>query len=768
MLTGLGASTPTIIIAGACDDRSADAILFEYRAHADGQADDDGWRSAGIEPTTTTNKHLTSIAGGVSYDVAVTYRRNKVLGPRRIVGAASAGAVAVEFDNIFGTNKPDDNATRNVPRGEWSPTIAYDQGDIVTYEGSSYIAGQDVPAGTFPTNSVYWDLLAEGGADGTAGIPGPAGATGRPSYLHVAYASSADGSQGFVTGISNPGRDFIGIYTDATSAGSSDYHAYFWSRLTGEDGTDGTNGTPGPIGPDGRQSYVHFAYADSADGSSNFTTGAPGSRAYIGVYSDYSEPDSSYPGDYAWSLIKGPQGIAGPPAANGQPSYVHIAYANSADGSQDFVAGAANPGRVYIGIYSDSSSYGSTYYGSYNWSRLTGQNGINGTNGTPGPVGANGQTTYVHFAYADSADGSQNFTSGDPGSRTYIGVYTDYTLPDSNSYGAYAWSRIKGADGSPGPVGSTGATGSAGSTGPAGQNGSAGASAFTLYNVNFCDGPGVNSVTKIYGNDGWNGKAATTQKYPACTVSGKMPPGGFIGLDNSPLDGGNTSYTTLDLAWHRSDDGGDYWTYWDGSQISFHRLNGYGDGTIYTVIWDGSTGYFLRNGNVEATYQLTYNPGPMCGTFCLLHQYGVIYDIAFSAGGPAGNAGTPGPPGVSPAPSYAPVSVYGEGTTSYSGPIPLPPNQTLNVEGYVFASVSSAQSANVTLQTQYRINGGGWNVLGSTNRQVSQDDGGVDLDVVNTIYNNSGVKWVVELRVQISRGGNSNTQYSAGFLLPGF
>ncbi len=113
VLTGAGASTPTIIVSGACDDRSADAIVIEYRVHADGQADDAGWRSAGIEATTVTVLHITSIAGGLSYDVSVTYRRNKLLGPRRIVGAVSAGAVALNFVNVTGPTKPDDNATNS-------------------------------------------------------------------------------------------------------------------------------------------------------------------------------------------------------------------------------------------------------------------------------------------------------------------------------------------------------------------------------------------------------------------------------------------------------------------------------------------------------------------------------------------------------------------------------------------------------------------------------------------------------------------------------
>src|SRR5699024_9742956 len=60
------------------------------------------------------------------------------------------------------------------------------------------------------TASKYnWSLIK--GADGANGVAGKAGADGRTPYFHVAYATSADGSQGFSTKVST-GKTYIGQY----------------------------------------------------------------------------------------------------------------------------------------------------------------------------------------------------------------------------------------------------------------------------------------------------------------------------------------------------------------------------------------------------------------------------------------------------------------------------------------------------------------------------------------------------------------------------
>ena len=46
------------------------------------------------------------------------------------------------------------------PLGEWSDTVDYQALDLVTYQGNSYIALKDVPAGTLPTDAEYWMINA--------------------------------------------------------------------------------------------------------------------------------------------------------------------------------------------------------------------------------------------------------------------------------------------------------------------------------------------------------------------------------------------------------------------------------------------------------------------------------------------------------------------------------------------------------------------------------------------------------------------------------
>jgi hypothetical protein len=58
--------------------------------------------------------------------------------------------------------------------------------------------------------------------------------------------------------------------------------------------------------------------------------------------------------------------------------------------------------------------------------------------------GINGTTQYIHYAYADSSDGSSNFSYDDPTGRTYMGVYVDNQPYDKNTkYSDYTWSLIK-------------------------------------------------------------------------------------------------------------------------------------------------------------------------------------------------------------------------------------------------------------------------------------------------------------------------------------
>lgn len=141
----------------------------------------------------------------------------------------------------------------------------------------------------------------------------------------------------------------------------------------------GTQGIPGKDGKDGKTQYTHLAYANSADGTKDFSV-SDGNREYIGMYVDFVEADSTDPTKYTWSLIKGAngaQGVPGTPGVNGKTPYLHIAYANSADGRTGFsVDDSVN--KLYIGQYTDYTPDDSTDPTKYSWTKIKGEPGTAG------------------------------------------------------------------------------------------------------------------------------------------------------------------------------------------------------------------------------------------------------------------------------------------------------------------------------------------------------------------------------------------------------
>lgn len=69
---------------------------------------------------------------------------------------------------------------------------------------------------------------------------------------------------------------------------------------------------------------------------------------------------------------------------------------------------------------------------------------VNVNDGQNGAKGADGKTPYIHFAYAESADGKQGFSTTQTGNKRYIGTYTDYTQADSTDPTKYKWVDMVG------------------------------------------------------------------------------------------------------------------------------------------------------------------------------------------------------------------------------------------------------------------------------------------------------------------------------------
>lgn len=143
------------------------------------------------------------------------------------------------------------------------------------------------------------------GPQGIQGIPGVKGTDGKTQYTHIAYADNTIGGGFSQTDTNKP---FIGMYQDFNAIDSQNPQDYRWSKWKGSDGRDGI---PGKAGADGRTPYVHFAYADSADGRDGFSLTQNGSKRYLGVCTNFNQADSTNPADYVWNDMVGSVSVGG-------------------------------------------------------------------------------------------------------------------------------------------------------------------------------------------------------------------------------------------------------------------------------------------------------------------------------------------------------------------------------------------------------------------------------------------------------------------------
>ncbi len=286
--------------------------------------------------------------------------------------------------------------------------------------------------------------------NGAIGKPGTPGADGKTSYFHTAYA---DDDQGLNFSTTDPNRSWMGTYSDFEPLDSSDYRKYTWSKIQGPQGDQGVQGLQGeqgdqgiagPKGTDGKTQYTHIAYANSADGKTDFSV-SDSNREYIGMYVDFTATDSTNPADYSWTLVKGADGSQGTPGkagADGKTPYFHTAWANSSDGKTDFST-TVSTNKKYLGTYTDFVPADSTDPTKYSWSLIQGPQGEIGETGEAGKAGEDGKTSYVHQAWAWSADGKDRFTTVYPGEN----IIKDSLFTDGSNYPvSHGASKIVSAD----------------------------------------------------------------------------------------------------------------------------------------------------------------------------------------------------------------------------------------------------------------------------------------------------------------------------------
>ena len=337
-----------------------------------------------------------------------------------------------------------------------------------TYMGIAYNQTTKQPVLTDPSIYTWVKVVGE---QGIAGEPGKNGLT---SFFHVRYADVPNPTANQLR--KDTGK-YIGTYVDYILEYSTDPTKYTWRKFQGDDGEDGADGTPGENGANGETSYLHIAYATSADGKTGFSTTNAVDKTYIGQYVDFTKADSANPAKYHWSKFQGPkgdkgdpgeqglrglqgdkgdQGIQGPKGADGKDgktTYFHIKY--SAVSNPTSASQMTETPSKYIGTYVDFTQTDSDDPKKYSWQQLEGSQGPQGKQGISGTNGADGKTSYLHIKYSN--DGGKTFT-GNSGEDigAYIGTCVDYAKDDPTSVGTYKWAKIKGEAGAKGDKGDTG------------------------------------------------------------------------------------------------------------------------------------------------------------------------------------------------------------------------------------------------------------------------------------------------------------------------
>ncbi|MCT0502056.1 hypothetical protein [Lactococcus cremoris] len=275
--------------------------------------------------------------------------------------------------------------------------------------------------------------------DGATGIPGQAGADGKTSYLHIAYATNSTGTAGF--DVSNAtGKTYIGQYTDFTSADSTDPSKYTWSLIKGDKGDKGDTGNDGRAGKDGVGiNSTTITYAISSSGTVTPTAGwnsqvptlVKGQYLWTKTVWNYSDTTSET--GYSVTYIakdgnNGTDGIAGKDGTGIKTTT--ITYAGSTSGTTaptsgwtstvPTVAAGSYLWTKTVWAYTDNTSETGYSVGKMG---NTGPAGPAGSNGNPGKVVSDTEPTTKFKGLAWKYSGVVDMTLGD---STKILAGTEY------------------------------------------------------------------------------------------------------------------------------------------------------------------------------------------------------------------------------------------------------------------------------------------------------------------------------------------------------
>nr|WP_302682866.1 collagen-like protein [Bacillus amyloliquefaciens] len=334
----------------------------------------------------------------------------------------------------------------------FNPLIAptYTPGQVVLYNGSSYVVNTPSPAG-IPDTSADYTLLAAAGSTGPIGPTGATGAglTGLTAFDPAAAPFYTAGQvvlyegASYVVNINNP---------SGIPGTSPDYTLLAAAGPTGPTGVTGA----------GLQGIVPFDPLAAAA----YTAGQPvtfnGSSYVANVNSPAGTPGAS--ADYtllAAAGITGATGVSGPTGFTG---------ATGVSGPTGITGATGGTGPT--GSTGATGGTGPTgFTGATGVSGPTGFTGATGGTGPTGSTGATGDTGPTGFTGATGGTGPTGFTgaTGGTGPTGSTGA-TGGTGP-TGSTGATGGTGPTGSTGATGVTGPTGSTGAIGETGPTGSTG---------------------------------------------------------------------------------------------------------------------------------------------------------------------------------------------------------------------------------------------------------------------------------------------------------
>ncbi|MES9642286.1 collagen-like protein [Bacillus velezensis] len=325
----------------------------------------------------------------------------------------------------------------------FNPLIAptYTPGQVVLYNGSSYVVNTPSPAG-IPDTSADYTLLAAAGSTGPIGPTGATGAglTGLTAFDPAAAPFYTAGQvvlyegASYVVNINNP---------SGIPGTSPDYTLLAAAGPTGPTGVTGA----------GLQGIVPFDPLAAAA----YTAGQPvtfnGSSYVANVNSPAGTPGAS--ADYT---LLAAAGITGATGGTGPTGFTGATGVSGPTGSTGATGGTGPTG-------STGATGGTGPTGFTGATGVSGPTGFTGATGGTGPTGSTGATGEIGPTGFTGATGG----TGPTGSTGATGV----TGP-TGSTGATGGTGPTGSTGATGDTGPTGSTGATGVTGPTGSTGAIG------------------------------------------------------------------------------------------------------------------------------------------------------------------------------------------------------------------------------------------------------------------------------------------------------